>query len=101
MEKELKWDELFDHSSSYKMLYSLQIVAHFLLERGKQQWIANFFELGGFKQILGMFKTSQKILIEKRNSGLDKFEKRFIETILLITRDIVLAANAAQEPEYL
>jgi len=103
-EEGFAWEKVFDTSSIYQMLYTLQIVHSFLsedtssldlsTEQGqlKKTWIERFLQQGGFIKILELFNTSTDTLCKKPAEQLNKFEKSFIELLLQIIKIFMMAA---------
>jgi len=81
------WNELIDVHSTYRLLYSLQIMESFLEEKDpnkdtlddplKKAWQKQFIELGGFDYLLSIFMNtdSKKGLCFIMSDHIGKFEK--------------------------
>ncbi|CDW89068.1 ubiquitin carboxyl-terminal hydrolase family protein [Stylonychia lemnae] len=106
---DFKWEEIFDQSNIYKMLYVLQIIESLLEDSSvldlnqqearvtKSDWIERFLTLGGFHEILNMFEASLKLLQQKPMDLLSKFEKSFLEYMLKLIRIFILSAFSAND----
>ena len=114
LDPEFEWGRIFEDSSIYKMLYTLQIVEALLEEeetagegendeamdeelRMKENWIQRFLQVGGFQQILNLFHKSLELLSQKQVDALSKFEKNFLEYMLKLIRIFILSAFSAND----
>ena len=90
------WSDIFQSDNIHKMLYVLQIVEALLEESAHEdsEWVKRFLLIGGFQEILNMFRTSLSMIGQAES--LTKFEKNFLEQMLKLIKIFVLAAFAVE-----